>query len=158
MSKISRNLRAFSWGKFSWTEMICVKKNDIMQLCLFSWALKLLMFVWLTHGTQAPKAFNFFYEEPLIWIKETWTLNYLLSYLEWTVGWFRVKKWVKMLTPLKSAFLSLIINNGLDSVHFGHFLSPRTPGGFRGGLRFFLGGLTPQNCHFLWGTHFNYKM
>ena len=29
-------------------------------------------------------------------------------------GWFRVKKWVKMLTPLKSAFLSLIINNGLD--------------------------------------------
>ena len=25
MSKTSRNLRAFSWGKFSWTEMICVK-------------------------------------------------------------------------------------------------------------------------------------
>ena len=26
MSKTSRNLRAFSWGKFSWTEIICVKK------------------------------------------------------------------------------------------------------------------------------------
>ena len=26
MSKTSRNLRAFSWGKFSWTEMICAKK------------------------------------------------------------------------------------------------------------------------------------
>ena len=25
MSKTSCNLRAFSWGKFSWTEMICVK-------------------------------------------------------------------------------------------------------------------------------------
>ena len=34
MSKTSRNLRAFSWGKFSWTEMICVKKIDIMQLWL----------------------------------------------------------------------------------------------------------------------------
>ena len=30
MSKTSRNLRAFSWGKFSWTEMICVKK---LTLC-----------------------------------------------------------------------------------------------------------------------------
>ena len=26
MSKTSRNLRAFSWGKFNWTEMICVNK------------------------------------------------------------------------------------------------------------------------------------
>ena len=26
MSKTSRNLCAFSWGKFSWTEMFCVKK------------------------------------------------------------------------------------------------------------------------------------
>ena len=26
MSKTCRNLRAFYWGKFSWTEMICVKK------------------------------------------------------------------------------------------------------------------------------------
>ena len=30
MSKTSRNLCAFSWGKFSWTEMICVKK---LTLC-----------------------------------------------------------------------------------------------------------------------------
>ena len=30
MSKTSRNLRAFSWGKFSWTEMICVIK---LTLC-----------------------------------------------------------------------------------------------------------------------------
>ena len=26
MSKICRDLRAFSWGKFGWTDMICVKK------------------------------------------------------------------------------------------------------------------------------------
>ena len=30
MSKTSCNLRAFSWNKFSWTEMICVKK---LTLC-----------------------------------------------------------------------------------------------------------------------------
>ena len=32
MSKTCRDLRAFYWGKFSWTEMICVKKIDILQL------------------------------------------------------------------------------------------------------------------------------
>ena len=31
MSKTCRDLRAFYWGKFSWTEMIRVK-NDILQL------------------------------------------------------------------------------------------------------------------------------
>ena len=30
MPKFSRNLRAYSWCKFSWTEMICVKK---LTLC-----------------------------------------------------------------------------------------------------------------------------
>ena len=34
MSKTSRNLRAFSWGKFSWTEMICVKR---LTFCNSGW-------------------------------------------------------------------------------------------------------------------------
>ena len=36
MSKTCRDFRAFSWGKFSWTEMICVKKltfcNSVLVL------------------------------------------------------------------------------------------------------------------------------
>ena len=47
MSKTSRNLRAFSWGKFSWTEMICVKKIDIMQLWLHHAMLMLMRMIML---------------------------------------------------------------------------------------------------------------
>ena len=32
MSKTCRDLRAFSWGKFSWTEMIC--ENQLNTDCL----------------------------------------------------------------------------------------------------------------------------
>ena len=48
MSKTSRNLRAFSWGKLSWTEMICVKNWHFATLILsyqvwqiISWEMRL---------------------------------------------------------------------------------------------------------------------
>ena len=47
----------------------------------------------------------------------------------YTLGWVRVKKWVKILTPSKIIFLSSIINIGLGQVHYSHFGSPRGFGG-----------------------------
>ena len=34
MSKTPCNLRAFPWGKFSWTEMICVKRLTLCNSAL----------------------------------------------------------------------------------------------------------------------------
>ena len=63
-------------------------------------------------------------------------------------GWVRVKKWVKISTPSKIIFLSLIINTGLGQVHYSDFGSPRTPGGVWGALGGFGGVCQPQNCHY----------
>ena len=45
MSKTSRNLRAFSWGKFSWTEIICVKKLTFCNSAASTWTLPTSSFV-----------------------------------------------------------------------------------------------------------------
>ena len=50
MSKTSRNLRAFSWGKFSWTEMICVKK---LTLCNSDFIIDIGLSL-SVHGTLLP--------------------------------------------------------------------------------------------------------
>ena len=44
---MSKTLRAFSLGKFSWTEMICVKK---LTLCNSGCQVKTLREAQLTHG------------------------------------------------------------------------------------------------------------
>ena len=66
----------------------------------------------------------------------------------YTLGWVRVKKWVKILTPSKIIFLSSIINIGLGQVHYSHFGSPRTPGGVWGALGGFGGVFRPQKYHY----------
>ena len=72
-----------------------------------------------------------------------------------TIGWVRGKKWVKILTPSKIIFLSLIINTGLGQVHHSNFWPPRTPGGAWGALGGFGGVCRPQNCYYCLETNFS---
>ena len=69
-------------------------------------------------------------------------------------GAFRVKKQVKIFTPLKVVFLSLIINIGLVQVHFGQFWPPWTIGGVWGGSGGIWGGLQTPKMTLLLGGHF----
>ena len=57
MSKTSRNLRAFSWGKFSWTEMICVKK---LTFCNSGWCFKPF---WNPYGQPDRKKTVYFFDD-----------------------------------------------------------------------------------------------
>ena len=81
--------------------------------------------------------------------------NYLILKIYLSNGSFHVKKWVKISTPPKINFLSLIINTGLGQVHYSHFWPPRTPGGVWGALGGSGGVCQPQKCHYLSETNFS---
>ena len=86
MSKTSRNLRAFSWGKFSWTEMICVKK---LTLCNSAQSLY-ITFVWhifisgdacLIGRYDFGLFLNFITgKQGLLCVTETWRYGYIRDY------------------------------------------------------------------------------
>ena len=77
-----------------------------------SWALKLLMLKSGLSTGHRPKIIQYFHGDwrTFSMVQETWTLNYLLLYLEWTVGYlhsWRTLFWVLHPPQMVKSFMKL---------------------------------------------------